>query len=99
MDRSSPAGPDAESAHRADTDGSRPSGAHQRVVLAEFVATQTGSAVVLLAATLLALTWANSPWRESYDYFWELPLTISAGDLGLSLSIRHWINDGLMALF
>jgi Na+/H+ antiporter NhaA len=81
------------------TPASRARNTPGRVALADFIATQNGSAVVLLAATLVALGWANSPWAGTYEHFWELPLAISLGDLSLSMSLRHWINDGLMALF
>ncbi len=65
----------------------------------EFIATQSSGAVVLLAATVLALVWANSPWPDSYEEFWQTELAIRLGDAELSLDIRHWVNDGLMALF
>ena len=65
----------------------------------EFVATQSSSAVVLLAATVAALVWANSPWSASYEDFWDTELAIRFGDAELSLDLRHWINDGLMAFF
>ncbi|MGH7447119.1 MAG: Na+/H+ antiporter NhaA, partial [Longimicrobiales bacterium] len=70
-----------------------------RVALSEFIETQNTGAVVLLAATVAALVWANSPWSSSYERLWETMLTLSVGDLVLALSLRHWINDGLMALF
>jgi Na+/H+ antiporter NhaA len=67
--------------------------------LREFIATQNASAVVLLGATVVALAWANSPWAETYERLWHTPLAIRLGELELSLDLRHWINDGLMALF
>ena len=67
--------------------------------LREFVATQSSSAVVLLAATLAALVWANSPWSSSYEDLWSTTLAISVGGSELSLDFRHWVNDGLMAFF
>ncbi len=65
----------------------------------EFIATQNASAIVLLAATVAALAWANSPWSASYEELWTTELAISLGDAELSLDLRHWINDGLMAFF
>jgi Na+/H+ antiporter NhaA len=65
----------------------------------EFLETEAGSAVVLLAATLTALFWANSPWAESYHRLWSTPLSIAVGNLRLSLDLGHWVNDGLMSLF
>ncbi len=70
-----------------------------RLPLREFIATQNISAVVLLVATLAALVWANSPWASSYDRLWETELVIRLADSELAMSLRHWINDGLMALF
>jgi Na+/H+ antiporter NhaA len=57
------------------------------------------AAAMLLGATLIALIWANSPWSQSYSEFWHTPLTISIGDMSLSMDLMHWVNDGLMTLF
>ena len=70
-----------------------------RVPLREFIATQSAGAVVLLAATVAALVWANSPWAASYERLWSMELSVGLGEAELALSLRHWINDGLMALF
>jgi Na+/H+ antiporter NhaA len=64
-----------------------------------FVATEVGSAVILLAAALAALLWANSPWGSSYEEVWSTDLSIRLAGAELSHSLRDWINDGLMALF
>jgi Na+/H+ antiporter NhaA len=64
-----------------------------------FVGTETSSAVVLLAAVVVALVWANSPWSASYERLWTTPLSIAVGAADLTLDLRHWVNDGLMALF
>ena len=65
----------------------------------EFSETEAAGGVLLLAATALALAWANSPWTESYSKFWELKFTVGFEGFALSKSILHWINDGLMAIF
>lgn len=68
--------------------------------LAEFLATEMTGALVLLAATALALVWANSPAAPSYQQLWETELALRLGDRTLvALDIRHWVNEGLMALF
>ncbi|MDP9143306.1 MAG: Na+/H+ antiporter NhaA, partial [Actinomycetota bacterium] len=67
--------------------------------LREFIATENSSAIVLLAATVVALVWVNSPWSATYESFWSTELAIRVGGEELSLDLRHWINDGLMALF
>ncbi|MPZ99254.1 MAG: Na+/H+ antiporter NhaA [Dehalococcoidia bacterium] len=67
--------------------------------LREFLAQENSGAVLLLAATVVALVWANSPWSESYERMWETTLSLRLGDADLSMDLRHWVNDGLMALF
>jgi len=52
-----------------------------------------------VAATAAALVWANSPWQASYDTLWETPLGLHLGRYELELDLRHWVNDGLMAIF
>ncbi|HEU5473720.1 MAG TPA: Na+/H+ antiporter NhaA [Actinophytocola sp.] len=63
-----------------------------------FLRTETGSAAVLLAATVVALVWVNLDAR-SYESFWHTELSIAAGDHGVALDFRHWINAGLMTFF
>ncbi len=65
----------------------------------DFLSTETGGAAVLVAAALVALVWANSPWPHSYESFWGTHLTLSLGDHALSASLRQWVDEGLMALF
>jgi NhaA family Na+:H+ antiporter len=65
----------------------------------EFLATEAASGVALLLATVLALLWANSPWQGGYERLWTSVLSLSAGHLHLSEDLRHWVNDGLMAVF
>jgi len=63
-----------------------------------FLRTETGSAVVLLAASVVALVWVNVD-EASYDRVWEATLSISIGSHGISEPVRYWINSGLMTLF
>ncbi|HEV3129079.1 MAG TPA: Na+/H+ antiporter NhaA [Solirubrobacteraceae bacterium] len=64
----------------------------------DFLRTETGGAVVLVAATLAALLWVNID-RSSYDTVWTTKLSIQLGHHGVSQDLRHWVNNGLMALF
>src|SRR5688500_9489099 len=64
-----------------------------------FARTESAGGIVLLACTALALAWANSPWADSYHHLWETYLTVGTPERGLRLSVHHWINDGLMAVF
>jgi Na+/H+ antiporter NhaA len=47
--------------------------------LRKFLSTESGSAGVLLAATVAALLWANSPWSESYQGFWTTEAEVRLG--------------------
>jgi len=67
--------------------------------LRTFLRAEASGGVVLLAATLLGLALANSPVRGAYRHLQEIPLGIGLGTATLSMSVEHWINDGLMALF
>jgi NhaA family Na+:H+ antiporter len=64
-----------------------------------FARTESAGGVVLLACAALALGWANSPWAESYFHLWETHVGVSLAGRVLDLSLHHWINDGLMAVF
>jgi Na+/H+ antiporter NhaA len=65
----------------------------------DFLSTETGSAVALLIATLLALLWSNSPWSHSYESVWTTNLSIHLGGASVSTDLRHWVNEGLMTFF
>jgi Na+/H+ antiporter NhaA len=65
----------------------------------DFLGTETGSAIVLLAATVLALLWANAPWSDSYESVWTTKFAIRIGSDGISADLRHWVNEGLMTFF
>jgi Na+/H+ antiporter NhaA len=64
-----------------------------------FLSTETGSAAVLLAATVAALVWANSPWRHAYTTLWNTDLSIHLGSGELGATLREWVNQGLMTFF
>jgi NhaA family Na+:H+ antiporter len=62
--------------------------------LREFLHDEAVGGVALLIGAIAALVWANvSP--GGYESFWHT----SADVAGLHLDLRHWINDGLMAVF
>jgi Na+/H+ antiporter NhaA len=66
--------------------------------LRDFLTTETGSAVVLLAAAIAALAWANLD-LSSYESVWRTQLSIQVGGSGISQSLREWVNSGLMTFF
>ncbi|MFF8895496.1 Na+/H+ antiporter NhaA [Brevibacterium casei] len=66
--------------------------------LAAFFRTESAGAVVLLAATVIALLWANlSP--SSYNAFIHTEFGFVAGGSELEMSLQHWINDAVMMAF
>jgi NhaA family Na+:H+ antiporter len=67
--------------------------------LLEFLRTEEASGVFLLAAALIALAWANSPIRESYEGLWGAVATLRIGSLDVAMDLQHWVNEGLMTLF
>src|SRR5215218_10268193 len=65
----------------------------------DFADKQSSGGILLIAATIAALIWANSPWGEGYAALWHTKLSVGIGDFSLSKDLTHWINDGLMAIF
>jgi Na+/H+ antiporter NhaA len=57
------------------------------------------AAGLLLACTLLAILWANSPWAESYLALLDIRVGASVGDHHFQLTVKHLVNDGLMTFF
>ena len=64
-----------------------------------FLHNQVSGSLLLIAATVIALAWANSPWADAYFHLWETPVGFSLGDFNLTKALHFWINDGLMAMF
>ncbi len=63
-----------------------------------FLATETGSALVLAGATVAALIWANIS-ISAYDTVWATRLSFLVGSRGVTLDLREFVNSGLMAFF
>jgi len=72
----------------------RLSGAFRR-----FVSLESSSTILLLAATIAALALANSPQHDAYEHLLHLPLALRVGSFALELSLGHFVNDALMAIF
>ncbi len=66
--------------------------------LRQFLRTETGSAAILLAATVTALVWANVG-PGAYASLWSTRLSVSIGTMGLSDDLHGWVNSGLMTFF
>jgi Na+/H+ antiporter NhaA len=66
--------------------------------LRQFLRTETGSAAVLLAATVIALAWVNID-SSSYEALWGTQLSVRLGGAGMAQDLRDWVNSGLMTFF
>jgi len=64
-----------------------------------FFKLEAASGLVLLFAAIIALVVSNSNLSDLYFSTLNKYLFIGINDFGLKLSIIHWINDGLMAIF
>lgn len=65
----------------------------------QFARLQASGGLLLLVCAVVALAWANSPWASAYGQLLHEPVGISFGEHLLRFNLRHWINDGLMAVF
>jgi NhaA family Na+:H+ antiporter len=70
-----------------------------RHVFQDFISKEALSGVLLFLATLLAVIIANSSLGLDYYDLWHMPLGITLGEYNISMSLMHWINDALMAVF
>ena len=64
-----------------------------------FFKLEAASGLILLIAAILALFISNSDLSELYFHSLEKYLFIGVNEFGLKLSVHHWINDALMAIF
>ncbi|MCI4647776.1 Na+/H+ antiporter NhaA [Phaeodactylibacter sp.] len=65
----------------------------------KFIKIESLSGVLLFAATIVAVVWANSPFGDSYQAIWGYEVGVSMTNFELVKPVILWINDGLMALF
>ena len=64
-----------------------------------FFKLEAASGLILLIAAILALIISNSNFSSLYFETLEQYLFIGINNFGIKLSVLHWINDGLMAIF
>jgi NhaA family Na+:H+ antiporter len=72
----------------------------RRVVdpLTDFLRDETAGGIAIAVATVAALVWANTS-ADGYAATWEHALRVGIEGVALDLDLRHWVNDGLMAVF
>ena len=73
--------------------------ARRSAVLQRFLHDEAAGSVVMLAAAVVALVWANSAWGDAYEDLWSTAVGGDLGGLHLDLTLQHWVSDALMALF
>ena len=83
---------------------SRLHGRRQRVgefirPVSQFMATESASGILLLIGAIIALTWVNSPWADSYHEVLHHHIRVSLGFWELDETVHFWVNDVLMVLF
>lgn len=65
----------------------------------EFIDRQTTSGFLLMCMAVLALVLANGPLASAYEHVVHTLISLNIGSWALEMTLHHWINDGLMALF
>jgi Na+:H+ antiporter, NhaA family len=78
-----------------------PTGRLPRAVraLVEFFRLEAAGGITLIAAAVLAMLVANSPWQAGYDAMRETRLSLGVAPFVLAKPLALWVNDGLMAIF
>lgn len=67
--------------------------------LPDFLKGEAIAGKLILIATVMALIAVNSPLQHLYEDVWRSNLSIDLGSWSISMDLRHWINEGLMAIF
>ena len=65
----------------------------------KFIHNQITGSIFLIFCTAIALFIANSPLADDYETFIEIPIGLIFDEWSFKMSVRHWVNDGLMSLF
>jgi Na+:H+ antiporter, NhaA family len=69
----------------------------ERSNLVRILSRETLGGGLMLGAAVIAMIWANSPLADSYDSF--RAITFGPEALQLNIDLKHWIQDGLLAIF
>jgi NhaA family Na+:H+ antiporter len=70
-----------------------------RTAALDFAGWAPSAGILLLVATLLAVALTNSPLGPAFEHFWHEKFGFSFGSASFSMSLLHWINDGLLTIF
>ncbi len=72
---------------------------HLLTPLEEFIHRQNTSGVLLMIFAVVALPIANSPLQDDYEHWLHTELGLNLGGSAFSMSLPHWINEAIMAMF
>ena len=64
-----------------------------------FIHTEAAGGITLIAAALVAIVWANSPWHHSYEALWHTTFTVGLGNAVFTQDLHFWINEFAMTMF
>jgi len=65
----------------------------------DFVSWGPSAGMLLLLATIVAVALTNSPLGKGFNALWEQEFGFALGNAGFRMSLRHWVNDGLLTVF
>ena len=61
--------------------------------LQDFVRQESASGIILIAAMLLAMLLANSPFDPLYEWILDLTIAVQIGSLEIHKPLLMWVND------
>lgn len=64
-----------------------------------FIKHEAFSSIFLLICAIIAIVWANSSYSETYFHILHTEIGLNINGSNFSMSLLHWINDGLMTIF
>jgi NhaA family Na+:H+ antiporter len=70
-----------------------------RAAALEFASWGPSAGLLLLLSTVIAIAFTNSALGHSFEAFWEQYFGVSLGAASFKMSLRHWVNDGLLTIF
>ena len=95
-------GPTPENTSHESAKAHRFSGYRNREILHifnTFFHNESTGGILLLVCAIVAVTLASVPGGEWFESIWTTHASIGIGDFSIEMSLRHWINDALMAIF
>ena len=64
-----------------------------------FFHNESTGGILLLICAIIAVTLATVPGGEWFENLWTTHASVRIGEFSLDMSLRHWVNDALMAVF